>query len=212
MKNRDALRFRWFLALPVSVLHTVFGVLSVVLFANLEQMLKGNFHFTYIQSLYGAIFILPLFYFLLAKLSKRKTADVFDIFTVCMVFTLLCARINCLFSGCCLGAEIPGTNGLRWPTRETEILFYLAVLTFMIIRTCKKKNRGDLFPLYMAIYGAFRFVVEFFRDPGAGPMNGLLHIGHIWSVLSVCIGLCVYFEIQRKNNIKNKKTGGNKKK
>lgn len=207
MRNRDRLRWKWYAAAPLALLHTVVGVACVMAFAKLENLWRTS-EFG-LLSLFGAIFFLPLFYFLLAKISKRKTADVFDVFTVSMVFTLLCARINCLFEGCCLGAFISGTEGPRWPTREIEIGFYVVILAFLILRILRKKNHGEIYPLYMVIYGVFRFVIEFFRDPGKGaPLIGVLHISHIWAILSVILGLSIYFEVQKKHS---NKTGGKKK-
>ena len=108
---RDRLRIKWYAALPVAVLHTLYGVLTVTVFAFLETGFDtdslGN------MSLFGGVFFMPLAYWLGAKLSKRKMADVFDIFTICMIFTLMCARINCIIAGCCVGLPIPGLTGVR---------------------------------------------------------------------------------------------------
>ena len=206
MLNRDRLRYKWYVSAPLALLHTIVGVASVLAFAQLEHI--GQPSAPGLMSLFGAIFFLPLFYFLLAKISKRRMADVFDTFTVSMAFTLLCARINCLFTGCCLGACISGETGPRWPTREIEIVFYVVILTILIIRILKKKNHGEIYPLYMVSYGTFRFVIEFFREPGAGtPLFGVLHISHIWAILSILLGLSIYYEIQRKQP---KNHGGNK--
>ncbi|MBQ3355949.1 MAG: prolipoprotein diacylglyceryl transferase [Oscillospiraceae bacterium] len=204
MLNRDRLRYKWYVAAPLALLHTVVGTASVMAFAQLENL--GRSTAPGQMSLFGAIFFLPLFYFLLAKISKRKTADVFDVFTVNMAFTLLCARINCILSGCCLGKCITGADGPRWPTREIEIGFYIVILTFLILRTLKQKNHGELYPLYMICYGVFRFIIEFFRESTSS--DSVLHISHLWALLSVGIGLSIYFEIQRKQS---KDHGGNKK-
>jgi len=207
MVNRERLRFRWYAAAPLALLHTVVGVGCVMAFAQLEHI--GQPSNPGMMSLFGAIFFLPLFYFLLAKLTKRGTADVFDVFTVSMAFTLLCSRVNCLFSGCCLGAPLPGQTELRWPTREAELVFYAVILTYLILRILKKKNHGELYPLYMVSYGAFRFVIEFFREPGEGSvLSGVLHISHIWAILSICLGLSIYYEVQKKQS---KYHGGKKK-
>lgn len=217
MLNRDRLRFKWYIAAPLALLHTIVGVAAVVAFAKLENIGRGVSSESVTFSLFGAIFFLPLFYYLLAKLSKRKMADVFDIFTVSMVFTLLCARINCLFEGCCLGARIPGADGARWPTRELEIAFYVVILTFLILRIQSKKNYGEIFPLYMVSYGAFRFVIEFFRATlseqvaGKVPEQGagsIFHLSHLWAILSVCIGLSIYYEVKKRHS---KNHGGKKK-
>lgn len=203
MLMRGRLHYKWYAAAPLALLHTIYGVAAVIAFAELENL--GRPHEFGLLSLFGAIFFMPIFYFLLAKLTKRKTADVFDVFTVNMVFTLLCSRINCLFAGCCLGKCISGAEGPRWPTREIEVAFYVVILTIMILRILKKKNFGEIYPLYMVIYGAFRFVIEFFRE--SPTTDSVLHLSHIWAILSVCIGLSIYAELKKKQ-LKNH--GGNK--
>ena len=47
------------------------------------------------MSIFGAVFFMPVGYYLGAKLFRRPLADVFDIFAVPMIFTLFCSRINC---------------------------------------------------------------------------------------------------------------------
>ena len=217
MLNRDKLRFKWYVAAPLALLHTVVGVACVILFAKLENIGRDTGSDGAAMSLFGAIFFLPLFYFLLAKISKRKTADVFDTFTVSMVFTLLCARVNCLFAGCCQGKCIHGVTGPQWPTRQIELAFYAVILTFLILWILKKKNFGQLYPLYMVSYGIFRFVIEFFRmslddqisyQTNGKYSNSIFHLSHVWAILSVCIGLSIYYEVKKKHS---KNHGGKKK-
>lgn len=201
MLTRERLRFPWNGALPLSLLHTVLGVGAVMAFAFLENFGNSN---PGAMSLFGAILFLPLFYWALSKLMHRKTAVVFDIFTVCMAFTLMCARINCILSGCCLGAVIPGTGGVRWPTRELELVFYAVILTVFCIRTLRKKNYGELYPLYMTCYGAFRFIIEFFRE--SERTAGIFHISHIWAALCFCLGISIFFELRRKHESGRKRS------
>ena len=204
MVNRDKLRFKWYAAAPLALLHTIYGVAAVMAFAALENI--GHSYTFGMLSLFGAIFFMPLFYFLLAKITKRKMADVFDVFTVNMAFTLLCSRVNCLFAGCCLGKCVSGADGARWPTREIEIGFYVVILTILILRILKGKNFGEIYPVYMVSYGVFRFVIEFFRET-LYSTNSVFHLSHVWAILSVCIGLSIYYEVKKKHS---KNHGGKK--
>lgn len=189
LKLQDRLRFRAPLALLLSTLHTVFGVACVKLFAFLENGEAGG------MSLFGGIFFMPVFYLLLARLTKRKAADVFDVFTVCMLFTVMCARISCMISGCCRGLIIPGTQ-LRFPTRELEIVYYIGMLVVLIPWVRKERHIGGVYPFYMATYGAFRFIIEFFRVSDSGTM---VHLAHFWAALALAAGLSVYLEISARN-------------
>lgn len=195
---RERLHLRWLSVLLLSVLHTVLGVLSVKVFALFET---GDFSN---MSLFGGVFFMPLFYWGVAKLAKQKTADVFDVFTICLVFTLMCARLNCIISGCCLGAHIPieGLTHLRFPTRELELLFYVLLLSRLWRKVLNRSARGMIYPIYMISYGIFRFVTETLRF--SDRTNSILHISHLWALLSLGIGISIYGELQKKE----KKTGG----
>lgn len=195
---RERLHLRWLSVLLLSVLHTVLGVLSVKVFALFET---GNFSN---MSLFGGVFFMPLFYWGVAKLAKQKAADVFDVFTICLVFTLMCARLNCIISGCCLGAHIPieGLTHLRFPTRELELLFYVILLSRLWRKVLNRSARGMIYPIYMISYGIFRFVTEMLRF--SDRTDSILHVSHLWALLSLGIGMSIYGELQKKE----KKTGG----
>ena len=96
---RERLRLdRRLAALALAVGHIFIGLFSVKAFAVLEAFDMGAMGS---MSLFGAVFFMPLVYWAFAKLSGRSAADVFDVFTICLVFTLMCARLNCMISGCC---------------------------------------------------------------------------------------------------------------
>lgn len=195
---RERLHLRWLSVLLLSVLHTVLGVLSVKVFALFETGYFSN------MSLFGGVFFMPLFYWGVAKLAKQKAADVFDVFTICLVFTLMCARLNCMISGCCLGAHIPieGLTHLRFPTRELELLFYVLLLSRLWRKVVTGSARGMIYPIYMISYGIFRFVTETLRF--SDRTDSILHVSHLWALLSLGIGISIYGELQKKE----KKTGG----
>lgn len=195
---RERLHLRWLSVLLLSVLHTVLGVLSVKVFALFETRNFSN------MSLFGGVFFMPLFYWGVAKLAKQKAADVFDVFTICLVFTLMCARLNCIISGCCLGAHIPieGLTHLRFPTRELELLFYVLLLSRLWRKVLSGSARGMIYPIYMISYGIFRFVTETLRF--SDRTDSILHVSHLWALLSLGIGISIYGELQKKE----KKTGG----
>ena len=198
---RKRIRAGWFSVLLLSVLHIVFGVLSVKLFAFLES--PGE-KFGSSMSLFGAVFFMPCLYFAGSKLFKRNTRQVFDLFTVPLVFTLACARVNCLLTGCCKGMIIPFIRAVtvRWPTREAELLFYAVFLSLIIIRISRNRSNGEIYPLYLLSYGLFRFFVEGFRESSA---KSIFHLAHIWAVIAVCAGAAFYFEIRHQKSRSVKK-------
>ena len=191
---RERLHMKWYVAIPIAILHTLIGVLSVKIFAFMETGFAldslGN------MSLFGGVFFMPLVYWAGAKLTKRNLGLVCDLLTPCMIFTVMCARVNCILSGCCFGLPIPGMSGLRWPTREAELVFYLVLLVLLVRKVWRGQTHGEIYPLYMASYGAFRFVVEFFRYQEYS--LGIFHLSHLWAAVSFAIGLSIYVELQTK--------------
>lgn len=190
MQFRDRLNMKWYAALMLAIAHTLVGVVCVKVFAFMETGFNpdsiGN------MSLFGGVFFMPLLYLAGARLTKRSMAEVCDAFTGCMILTLMCARVNCILTGCCGGKLIPGSEHLRWPTRETEIVFYIVLLFILGKHILQDRTHGTAYPLYMISYGIFRFIVEWFRS--ANSPLGYIHMGHIWALVSLGIGYSIYSE------------------
>lgn len=187
MRNR--LNMKIYAVFLCTVLHVLYGVLTVRVFAALEGAPGG-------MSLFGAVFLMPAAYIAGAKLFKRPPGEVFDIFAICMVATLFFARINCLVSGCCLGRQISYHSEVRWPTRETELLFYIIFLLVIIPRVRRGSTNGTVYPVYMVSYGLFRAFNECFRvSPATG---SIFHLSHVWAVLSICLGISILMEMKKR--------------
>lgn len=186
-------RSRLGVSLPVcialGVLHTAVGVALVRTFAFLESGGEN----TGGMSLFGGVFFMPVFYAVLAKALHKPFGEVADVFVIPMVVTVMCARVNCLHAGCCYGLPIPGMDGMRWPTREAEIIFYVAFGIFIGRKLAAGGMDGWGYSIYMAAYGVFRFIDEWFRDPGSGAWG--LHMGHLWSIVACTIGLCIIWQL-----------------
>lgn len=197
---RDRLNMHAAVAVVLAVLHTAAGVFCVKAFAFLESggSNAGG------MSLYGAIFFLPVLYYFGAKLTKRPVSAVFDLFTICIMGTLLLARVNCIFSGCCIGKMLPGSESMRWPTREMEMVFYVVMIPILIRRIRKDTLPGSAFPIYLAAYGLFRFLVEFLRE--SEYVAGIFHISHLWSVIAIAAGVSIWSEMVSKQKKKTKKS------
>ena len=198
MQFRGRLNMKWYAALPIAICHTLVGVICVKAFAFMETGFDsdslGN------MSLFGGVFFMPLLYLAGAKLTKRKAADVCDAFTGCMILMVMCARVNCILSGCCTGLRIPGTQ-MRFPTRETEVIYYVVMLLLLIPRVKKDERPGSIYPLYMATYGVFRFINEFFRTSSS---ETLFHLSHVWAAIAFAAGLSIYIEINARNHQRKK--------
>lgn len=184
------IRINQWMAVLLSVIHMITAVLCAKVFAFMEGVPGG-------MSLYGGLFFLPMLFCLIAWASKRDILDTCDVFTIPCIVTVFCARLNCIFSGCCLGTVIPKTDGLRWPTRELELALYITLYIILRNKTGKPKFKGKLYPIYMISYGAFRFVIEWFRE--GNEIIWFFHISHIWSLVAITVGVVAIYLINKRN-------------
>ena len=172
-----------FLIILFALTHTILGIIFVLVFAYLESGFNKDAIGSI--SLFGGVFFMPLVYSLYALIRKIKISKTFDIFTVSLISTLFCARINCLVSGCCKGIYLFNSD-FRFPYRELELVYYLIFIIIFAKDIYKGKSGGLTYPIYMASYGTFRFVFEFLRESGS---SNVFHIAHIWSLISIVIGI-----------------------
>jgi phosphatidylglycerol---prolipoprotein diacylglyceryl transferase len=96
----------------------------------------------------------------------------------------------------------PGESLPRHPSQLYEF-FLEGVVLFTVLWLLKGKFRpGTLFALFLVLYGTFRIVVEFFREPDAqiGYIAGMITMGQILSVLMVVAGsvLCLLLNTKKR--------------
>lgn len=83
-------------------------------------------------------------------------------------------RIGCLMAGCCHGAitdawysiYMPAISAKAVPIQLYEALFLFALFGFFTFRVLTRRSCN--LPLYMLLYGIWRFVIEFFRSDDRG--------------------------------------------
>ena len=192
-RYKEDLQFGIVSAVLLAILHTALGVFCVKVFAGLESHqnpLDAG------MSLFGALFLLPLFYLAGGKLAHRDIALVFDDFGICVMIALMCVRCNCIVTGCCMGKPIAGTD-LFWPTRQIEILFWAVLLLLSLYQKNHGYTRGILYPQMLMLYGIFRFCIEFLRNEDA--VLWVFHFGHIWAVVAFIAGSTCYYYMQERS-------------
>jgi len=92
----------------------------------------------------------------------------------------------------------------RHPSQLYEA-FFEGVLLFIILRHSNKKNYsqnnfGFITSLFLILYGIFRFLIEFLREPDAhiGLIFNSITMGQLLSVPLVIIGVGIYLKIHSK--------------
>lgn len=201
--QRDKAGFhgKWQVGL-LCLIYSVCSVLGAMLLAKLEGALTGESGGKI--STYGVYFFGTVLLLAGCLLFRLNTKGIFDLFALYVLPSLFLQRCNCLRTGCCGGTAIFGTK-LHWPTRETELIFYITMFGVLWKRIKRNEIPGQLFPLLMICYGSFRFINEWFRR---GNTIGL-HLAHVWSGLCIVIGCSIYYELRtraKKSNVRQRRT------
>ena len=163
-------------------------------------------------------------YFIGGKFAFKKTENpryyltefftVADIAACCVCAAHALGRFGCLFAGCCHGkvyAEkrpftVPlltlSVNGeVLWteytvPVQLYEALFLLALGTIFFFRALRKKTYG--LPLYLALYGAWRFCIEFARaDDRGATVVSFLSPSQLVALLLIAVAAAVFYTERR---------------
>ena len=88
----------------------------------------------------------------------------------------------------------------RHPSQLYEAFFEGLVLFAVLWRFRLRAQRpGEVFALFLVLYGVFRFVVEFFREPDTSIVGTLqwLAIGQVFSILMVIAGVGLFIFLRR---------------
>lgn len=165
--------------------HILYGLTNIQVLIKLVQNLDviqsvGDFFIAMQYIFGGAVFYGGLFGgmlagFIYAKRKKLPLPAYSDILAPAVPLFHLFGRIGCFLGGCCYGMEsafgftythalLPQANGVsRFPVQLAEALINL--LLFLLLWGLLRKNmgKGKLFNLYLILYSAARFILEFFR-------------------------------------------------
>jgi phosphatidylglycerol:prolipoprotein diacylglycerol transferase len=165
-------------------------------------------------SFFGALFFGLLGFVIYFKIKKIDFKEYLDIYAVFIPIVQAFGRIGCFLNGCCYGAKTKilfGINYLgttRHPVQIYEsILNFIAFLILYSIRNKKEiriKNtrirffKGILFLIYLILYSAIRFSVEFFREEQR-LFLGLTQTQYL-CLFIVLIGCFIIWKKQRKKS------------
>jgi len=141
-------------------------------------------------------------------LRRRKIPfwKMIDILAPGLVIGMGIGRIGCFLNGCCFGlptdlpwgvvfpstcfaGHVSGGQPIH-PTQIYDMLGDFLIAGILIRRTPKMKFDGELFMLFMVIYGVFRFFIETIRYYGEDALV-LFHMGSVAFTFSMLISLAM---------------------
>lgn len=116
------------------------------------------------------------------KRHKIRPGQLFDIVAPTLPLGLAFARIGCFLAGCCYGEPTRMPWGVtfphlalpRHPAQLYELTLDLCLLGFMLWYRKRKRFEGEMFFVFLVLYGMVRFFCEYFRaDTPANMLGGL---------------------------------------
>ncbi len=176
-----------------------FGVYAIIGVTNgLFSFLSDPRYFTklnYFTDLYFGLIPVVLLT-LVCGLDVRKTIDTITPFHA---LEIALGKISCFCAGCCYG--IPwqkgtynfNTHRIEFPVQLLEMCVGIVISAVLFYLLHRKKTDGKIYPIYMILYSATRFLTEFLRDDfpsnwlGMKPFQVLcligIVVGAVWLVL-----------------------------
>ena len=137
---------------------------------------------TFYGGLVGGAAVFLAIYFIVGRFYVKEMAHAKVFFTLATCATPAIAvahafgRLGCLTAGCCHGSVTDKWYGIFMlgdagyahyvPVQLFEAIFLFALFAFLCIRAYLGKGYG--LPLYMSVYGIWRFFVEYIRGDYRG--------------------------------------------
>ena len=167
---------------------------------------------------YGSfLFAIPtmLLFFRKHRLPTYAMLDVMAV-TTCLVHMF--GRLGCFMAGCCYGKPTTSIFGVIFtdpacqaeplntsihPTQLYESFYIFLVMLVLLYLKGRKKYFGQLFLVYLLLYAAGRFVLEYFRgDLGRGFIfDGLISHSQFVAALIFTSVLFFYFRLAKLNRV-----------
>ncbi len=149
------------------------------------------------RSFYGAVFLVPVMFLAVAPMLRIKYARLMDLCAPAECIMLVLMKILCLLEGCCGGMVLyTAENGteVHFPSQMVELANAAVLCGVLLWLSRKEKQQGLIYPWYLFLYGATRFVLNFFRAESSLKLTS----GGIWSLLAIAIGGCILLASNKK--------------
>jgi phosphatidylglycerol:prolipoprotein diacylglycerol transferase len=176
---------------------------------NNPSLLLDNFSGGFV--FYGSfVTIIPVIVWYLKK-RKIPVLPMLDILAITTLIVHAFGRFGCFNAGCCYGSPtnslfgmtFPATNHITvHPTQLYEVYILLMLLGFLLIIKKHKNFHGQIFLLYLGLYGVCRAILELFRGDVRGYIikDTLSHSQFI-AILLLLTTLYFYKKLQTKNKL-----------
>ena len=202
-----------------SIIGLIIGArLAYVIFYNLPFYMQNPFHAFYLWngglSFHGGLvgIVSAIFYF--NHKYKIKFYIISDLICASAPVGIFFGRIANFINGelygrtssSFFGMVFPNTDGeYRHPSQLYEALFegiiLFIILNLLILMFKKLSSPGFISSIFLILYGSFRFIIEFSRepDPQLGFIFSFLTMGMLLSIPMIMAGFMILYSIKKKN-------------
>lgn len=175
-------------AIEMLIVSVAAALPAAMLFDSLFHFAEtGEFSFgsaTFYGGLLGALALYPP----LLALKRRRTVGIYERLcdlAPCIPAGHCLGRIGCFFGGCCFGKPTDGIFGVVFPEGSIPYEYYggavavhptqlyEAAFLLLLALFLWKFGKKEAFPLYLILYGAGRFLLEFLRNDDRGLIPGI---------------------------------------
>lgn len=194
------------------IIGTVLGArIFYIIFYNLPFYLGNPFEMLAIWhgglSFHGGFIgaVIAVIYF--CRKKKLDIYEMLDISVIPLALGLALGRIGNFTNGELYGritdapwaVKFPDAPGFRHPSQIYESFKNLIIFSTLWVIKDKKMPKGFMFWLFVVMYAALRFVVEFTREPDEqlGFIIGFLSMGQILSIVMFLVGLFFIYKITK---------------
>lgn len=153
---------------------------------------------------YGALIGVLLLVLLYAKLYREPFWPAIETLIPALPLSQAFGRVGCLMAGCCYGmpsehgfyfnaSEVAPHDIKLFPIQLVEAIACLGLFFVLFYLSRKKHKQGFLLSLYFIIYGAIRFIDEFFRYDAVRGIYGGLSVSQWLSIVFIAVGVYIMF-------------------
>lgn len=205
----------------------VVGYFSAVLFQAFYNIKKiGEFRIdsstgaTFYGGLIGGAAFFLLVYFGVGHFILKEDKEYLTRFRVisdtaapCIAIAHSFGRIGCLFAGCCHGKETDAWYGIYMSAIDKKVVpiqLFEAIILFGIFALVFYRvlnNKTYCLPIYMSVYGIWRFVIEYARDDYRGYTFISFLTPSQLTAVAMILGAAVLFYIEWRSVKKQDKVG-----
>ena len=201
------------------IIGTVFGArIFYILVYNLPFYLSNPFEMLAVWhgglSFHGGLIGAVIAGFIYCRRKKISFYGIADIIVMPLALGLALGRIGNFINGELYGritdvpwaVKFPDAEGFRHPSQIYASFKNLIIFFTLWIIKDKNLPKGFMFWLFVAMYSALRFTVEFFRQPDEqlGFIFGPLTMGQVLSIIMFSIGVFFLYGVHKKSS-NNKK-------